>query len=416
MKTFAEYLTREIRTSGLPRPELPDGACLTRQGRACRLCLAPELGYESEVPAKNRAFRSFSRDFIDPDVLRDIVPSPKGRGYRVVSKRKAMLSRGSLTLGLIDAANRTLLDVRHCDIESPMHAGLYRRIGDMLRHRSAAPILPALLYVILKGTYQSTALILTVSEITQGLYKAANTLSKIVTKEFPHVTSVFLHVDPSGDRYYMGGHAQGTASATRRLFGNRELSLRLGDLSFTYDIEAFSQVNLSAMPVLAETAFSLLEHGGTRLFDLYSGYGLFSLTLAKHFHDVRGLEISHHAVASASNNARRLKLKHVRFQRNNIAAESLLRLLPGLGDDDVVLLDPPRNGTEDGVIDVIADRAPGRVLHMFCNTELLRRDLGAWRKNGYTPHSVIPVDNFPATEHLEVFVLLRPARKNGGKS
>ncbi len=409
MMSFAEYYDDERRRGPRNPPQLPNEVCYTIDRRLCRLCHAPELTYEDELRAKTLAFRKFWSTFAHPGCLEAIVPSPLGRGYRVVTKRKVRMTRNGFTLGLIDPVGKRLLDVGGCDIEPALHAALYRRITEILRHKSANPLVSVMQYVILKGTYERVALIFNVEELAQSVVKAANTVSKLVTKEFAQVQGVFLHEDSSGDRYYMGGNSAAGHAGFRRLYGSRDIHLNVGDLRFVYDVQAFSQVNLSVMPALLETAGTLLGEGGGSLFDLYSGYGLFSIGLARRYKIVRGLEVSQTAVASAMNNSIRMKLAHVRFNRSDISPDSLLRTLPMLGADDAVIMDPPRNGPADGVIEAVADRGPGRILHVFCNTELLRQDIAAWKRCGYSVRRAVPVDNFPGTDHLEVMLLLTPS-------
>jgi len=71
-----------------------------------------------------------------------------------------------------------------------------------------------------------------------------------------------------------------------------------------------------------------------------------------------------------------------------------------------VLLDPPRKGTAPGVIEAIASKHPERVLHIFCNIELIADDLKCWLSCGYRPTAAVPIDMFPGTASMEILVLL----------
>jgi tRNA/tmRNA/rRNA uracil-C5-methylase (TrmA/RlmC/RlmD family) len=78
-----------------------------------------------------------------------------------------------------------------------------------------------------------------------------------------------------------------------------------------------------------------------------------------------------------------------------------------------MLLDPPRSGTAPGVLEVLAGRLPRRVVHVFCNMEILPEELQRWKKAGYRPERAIPLDMFPGTPELEMMVLLVPAERAG---
>jgi tRNA/tmRNA/rRNA uracil-C5-methylase (TrmA/RlmC/RlmD family) len=69
-------------------------------------------------------------------------------------------------------------------------------------------------------------------------------------------------------------------------------------------------------------------------------------------------------------------------------------------------LDPPRKGTEPGVIRALAMRKPVRVLHIFCGTDEIPAALAEWERYGYRVKEVLPMDLFPGTPHLETLVAL----------
>jgi tRNA/tmRNA/rRNA uracil-C5-methylase (TrmA/RlmC/RlmD family) len=74
----------------------------------------------------------------------------------------------------------------------------------------------------------------------------------------------------------------------------------------------------------------------------------------------------------------------------------------------MVVLDPPRRGTEIGVIGAVANRAPAKVVHIFCNIDIIPAELEQWKRVGYQTSKIVPLDMFPGTPNLEVLVLLEP--------
>jgi tRNA/tmRNA/rRNA uracil-C5-methylase (TrmA/RlmC/RlmD family) len=76
--------------------------------------------------------------------------------------------------------------------------------------------------------------------------------------------------------------------------------------------------------------------------------------------------------------------------------------------NDAILLDPPRSGTDKEVIEYIAARKPTRVLHIFCNVDIMPNELKRWTESGYSITRAIPFDMFPGTSAIEMMVLLTP--------
>jgi tRNA/tmRNA/rRNA uracil-C5-methylase (TrmA/RlmC/RlmD family) len=158
---------------------------------------------------------------------------------------------------------------------------------------------------------------------------------------------------------------------------------------------------------MVQTAADLLRPARDhRLLDLYSGYGLFALALAPSTGQVTGVESSPHSVAAAVANARARGITHARFHRDNVTGESIPRWGGPPGPRDLVILDPPRGGTGTQVIEAVAARRPARILHIFCNTEVIGKELERWQRNGYTVTAAVPVDMFPGTAVVEIMVLL----------
>jgi tRNA/tmRNA/rRNA uracil-C5-methylase (TrmA/RlmC/RlmD family) len=144
---------------------------------------------------------------------------------------------------------------------------------------------------------------------------------------------------------------------------------------------------------------------GNDLYDLYCGYGLFTLTLGARARKGTGIERTPEAIDAAIRNAKRLGGTNTRFFRSDITGATLPHLISRVRPQDAILLDPPRGGTAPGVIECIAARRPGRVVHMFCNIDGMPAEISRWRAAGYIPVRGVPFDMFPGTDETEVMVL-----------
>jgi tRNA/tmRNA/rRNA uracil-C5-methylase (TrmA/RlmC/RlmD family) len=247
--------------------------------------------------------------------------------------------------------------------------------------------------------------------VSASIIKAANTLSKSLTHAVGKITGVFLYEEESHGRYYMGTKNPRVQLHLRKIFGKGEVYQRIAGLSFLYSPLSFSQVNHSIVEALVAKAAGLLDlQKDQTLYDLYCGYGLFSLCLADKVGKTVGVEMSPQSVEAAIANAKRNKLPHARFIRSDISGTSLRRIMSGSSVNDAVILDPPRKGTAEGVIETIAARKPKRVLHLFCNIDLLSSELRRWKDCGYKPVRAIPFDLFPGTSEVETMVELEGSR------
>jgi tRNA/tmRNA/rRNA uracil-C5-methylase (TrmA/RlmC/RlmD family) len=408
---FAELLRRQIDQAAVAPRRLEPGECRTTDGRPCRLCHASRLTYADELPLKVQALGEFWRGVCpEGPTLAPLRPSPRGRGYRSVTKRKVFLDGRRRFLGLIDPDSQRTgggLEVAICAIEPAIHGKILSACGGQLNRPHMKALASCLRYVIVRGGEDAPAVILSVEEITPAVVREANSLSRALTRAAPSITGVFLFEDTSDGRYYLGAGAAPSAHVFRKLFGARELSVTIAGIRFAFHPLAFSQVNAEGAGILVRTAEELLRPSkDQRLLDLYCGYGLFGLSLAPLVRQVTGIESSPHSVTAAIAIARSRGVRHARFFRDGVSAESLSRHAGAPGPLDLVVLDPPRGGTESGVIEAVAERQPVRALHIFCNTEVIARELGRWKENGYAVTAAVPVDMFPGTAAVEIVTLL----------
>ncbi len=410
---FENLFAAAVRARHLEPRTLPSGECQSAEGRRCHLCFAEALEYPTEVEIKNGALQDFWKSLQLSIPLRPLLPSPMGRGYRTVTKRKVFIQRGSPFLALIDpdeSGKPEPLFIDRCAIEPAEHAEIYRKVQEAIGKPYAGPLAEQLSYVVIKGNYKEFTLILNVREISGGIVKASNTLSKSLTRLFPTIVGLYLYLDQSGGKYYLGVKNSRVGPTTKKLFGKSTIYQKTCGRSFLYSPFSFSQVNQSMVDSLVSEVDRLLAlTKESKLYDLYCGYGLFALCLAEKAGSVIGVEISHDSIDAAIQNAARQNVTRARFIRNDITADAIGSLLWKLRPQDRVLLDPPRNGTAEGVIEMIAASRPEKVVHLFCNIDLMPTEIKRWLSSGYEIRQAVPVDMFPGTAAVETIALFERA-------
>ena len=130
--------------------------------------------------------------------------------------------------------------------------------------------------------------------------------------------------------------------------------------------------------------------------DLYAGGGTFSVPLAQAGAEVLAVEAAGSSVRDLRRNA---DMNRVDLE---VIGGDAARELPELGGLDALVVDPPRAGLADGVVESIAAAAPERVAYVSCNPATWARDVARFESQGYRLTSVQPVDMFPQTYHVEV--------------
>lgn len=183
--------------------------------------------------------------------------------------------------------------------------------------------------------------------------------------------------------------------------GNGKINDYIGDLVFEISPLSFFQVNPVQTEVLYNKAldYAQLEENDT-VFDIYCGIGTISLFLAQKATKVYGIEIVEDAIKDAKINAKINNLDNVEFYVGK-AEEVVPKMYAEGKTANVVVVDPPRKGCDEKVLDTIVSMAPDRVVYVSCNPSTLARDLAYLDERGYRTVEVQPVDMFPHTMHVE---------------
>jgi len=194
--------------------------------------------------------------------------------------------------------------------------------------------------------------------------------------------------------------------STRTLAGRDHLIEELDGLRCLVSAPSFFQVSPAQAAHLYQIAARQADLRADDIaFDVYAGVGTLSLYLARAAGAVEAVEEVPEAVRDGRRNAAANDAHNVRFHLG--AAEEVVPTLVARGiRPAVVVLDPPRKGAAEVVLEAIARARPRRVVYVSCNPATLARDTLRLAAAGYRVAEVQPVDMFPQTAHVECSALL----------
>jgi 23S rRNA (uracil1939-C5)-methyltransferase len=175
--------------------------------------------------------------------------------------------------------------------------------------------------------------------------------------------------------------------------GARELIYHTDNASYRVSAGAFFQVNRHLVNELVEIVID--RYSGKTAMDLYAGVGLFSTTLSRRFAQVIAVESSQTSHADLLHNSP-ANVKAVRA-----TTADFLRSPDGKLRPDLVVVDPPRSGLGESVVQSLVGLGAHRMIYISCDPATASRDLGRLLSAGYRIEQVHLVDLFPQTYHLE---------------
>lgn len=194
------------------------------------------------------------------------------------------------------------------------------------------------------------------------------------------------------------------------VYGEKFIYAKIEDITYKVNYKSFFQVNEYTTPLLYKKALELCSLSGNEtVFDLYCGIGTISLFLARNAKKVIGVEIVPEAIEDARENAKLNNIDNAQFYCG--AAEEICPSLIKAGEKaDIVVVDPPRKGCDENLLDAMGKMAPEKIVYVSCNVSTLARDAKILHeKYGYEMNEAFPFDQFPHSMHVEAVALLQRA-------
>ena len=172
-------------------------------------------------------------------------------------------------------------------------------------------------------------------------------------------------------------------------------------LKFRVGAKSFYQTNSEQAYELYKVARDMANLTGNELvYDLYTGTGTIANFVARMSKKVVGIEYVEDAIADAKLNSKVNGIENTLFYAGDMKDVLTEDFVAQHGKPDVMIVDPPRAGMHEDVVNVILASEPIRIVYVSCNPATQARDLALLDKK-YTVTEIQPVDMFPHTHHVE---------------
>lgn len=250
--------------------------------------------------------------------------------------------------------------------------------------------------VIRTASTEEVMLIVVFKEYDKNRIEA---LLDAIKNEFPEITSLM---------YVVNGKVNDTISDQDViLYSGRDYIIeQMGDLKFRVGPKSFYQTNSLQAFELYKVAHRMARLSGNELvYDLYTGTGTIANFVARDVREVIGIEYVEDAIADAKINSQANGITNTAFFAGDMKDVLTREFVAEHGTPDVMIIDPPRAGMHQDVVDVILDAEPSRIVYVSCNPATQARDI-ALLDCKYKVEEVQPVDMFPHTQHVENVVAL----------
>ena len=378
---------------------IKDGVCPV--ARQCGGCQYQATEYAEQLSLKQKKVQNLLSKFGKID---QIIGMKDPSHYR--NKVHATFDRdrrGNYISGIYEEGTHEVVPIENCRIQNKQANDIINSIRGLLKSFKIKTYdedsgYGLLRHVLIRTGFHSGE-VMVVLVLGSPILPSKNNFVKALCKLHPEITTVLINVNNKKTSMILG-------DKETTIYGKGYIEDTLCGCSFRISAKSFYQVNPVQTEVLYNTAIELAALDGTqKVIDAYCGIGTIGLIASKHAREVIGVELNKDAVKDANANAKRNEIKNISFY-NNDAGRFMLEMAEQNEHADVVIMNPPRAGSDETFMDCVARLNPKKVVYVSCNPETLARDLEYMEKKGYKVKRIVPVDMFPFTPHVETVVLL----------
>lgn len=398
--------------------------------KQCGACQLLSLPYEKQLERKQNKMIELFKPFAgegtvfnpiagmdEPYYYRNKVTSPYVPGRKTKGGKKPRGKKGNagakgapqheILCGMYAAGTHRVINTDSCLLENKDAKQAVLAIRSLMQRYHMEPYnedanTGFIRHAVIRVGHTTGELLVTV--VTNGKeFPASRNFCRELKKRCPAITTVVQNVNTRQTNVILGDEGEKT------LYGPGFIIDELCGLTFRISSHSFYQVNAMQTEVLYRKAIEMAHFAGTETaMDAYCGTGTIGLVAAK---GLPGAETAHAArvigvdnVASAIKDARE-NARHNGIENADFTAEDAGHFMDKLAKEgeslDVLLMDPPRAGSNQQFLRSACSLAPKRIVYISCNPNTQARDVEYLVKHGYQLTEVQPVDMFPHTNHVE---------------
>ena len=385
--------------------------------RRCGGCQIQEMSYDRQLVFKDQKIRGnleriggFTKDQIDT-VMQPVVGMEHPFGYR----NKAQFpfgtdKEGNPITGFYAGRTHDIIANTDCALGVEKNKEILEIILQYMRENKIKSYdektgKGLIRHALIRYGFKTKEIMVCLVINGKKLPKAERLIEKLIQIE--GMTSITISPNTRRDNVIMG-------DSYEILWGQGYITDYIGNVKYQISPLSFYQVN----PVQTEKLYGLaLEYadlkGDETVWDLYCGIGTISLFLAQKAKQVYGVEIVPQAIDDAKENAKINAIDNAEFfvgKAEEVLPEYYAEYEREHNGEtahaDVIVVDPPRKGCDETLLETIVKMQPEKVVYVSCDSATLARDLKYLCANGYEIKMCRGVDQFPQSVHVETVVLL----------
>ena len=369
---------------------------------SCGGCQYQQIKYEAQLVFKTNRVKNAIKRIAHLDVpVNNCIGAKHPYNYRnKIQVPFAKDKKGRVVYGFYKENSHEIIPTKECAIEDKRAASILWDIKELIKEYNIPTYNEdngkgILRYVLIRTSYHYPEVMVVLVTSIMNFPGQRNFVDALI-KLHPEITTVVENVNSRHTNVILG-------NKEKVLYGPGFIKDTICDLTFEISASSFFQINPEQVEILYKTALNLINIEKNQVvLDAYSGVGTIGLIASKKAKKVISVEIVKDAVKNAIENAKRNNVNNIEFHCGD-AGEFINNYD---GQIDMVIMDPPRKGSDEKFLSTLINRKPKQIVYVSCDPETLARDL-EYLSSLYKVTYVQPVDMFPFTAHVETVTRLQ---------
>ncbi|MGM9971131.1 MAG: 23S rRNA (uracil(1939)-C(5))-methyltransferase RlmD [Anaeroplasmataceae bacterium] len=377
---------------------------------SCGGCQYQHMSYAHELEIKNNWIKELFSNLKNIDI-KPVISTNNPYNYRNKCQMTYKLSKTkNVVCGFYEEGTHKIVPINDCKIQVSEAYKIINTFNKILTKNHIEPYNEKtkkgiIRHIVLKYGINTKEVMLCI--VTNGeIFPGRNNVVKDLLASNLGITTIVQNYNSRDTSIVLG-------DKERVLYGKGYIIDTIKEYKFKISSRSFYQVNPEGMALLYDKVIDSLNIKKTDIIlDTYCGVGTIGILMSKYAKEVYGVELNKDAYKDAIENAKLNNIKNIRFF-NDDSTRFVKNLASNKAHIDLLVLDPPRDGSTKDFINSIAFLKPKKVIYVSCEPKTLKRDLYDFTKAGFIIKSIQPVDMFPRTFNLEcVCQLVLQDKKN----
>lgn len=372
----------------------------------CGGCVFRHISYEAEKKLKTQRVSDAFRRLGHIDVELEPIITAEPDNYRNKAQYPVEDENGRLKAGFYAPFSHRVIDCRACRLQPQEFAGILRTFSRWAE-KYKIPVYNEdtkkglLRHIYIRKGFGTGEIMVCAVINGEKLFKS-NELCAALIAENEKIKSIIVNINKEDTNVILG-------SRCVTLYGSDTIRDMLCGKTFELSPLSFYQVNHDCAELLYGKAAEYAGKGNV-LLDMYCGAGTIGISMSDNFKEIIGVEIIPEAVENAKNNAKLNNVENTRFICADASEAAKMLEKEGI-HPDVTVLDPPRKGCDEALLNAVASMKPEKIVYVSCDPATLARDCAKLRELGYGIEKAAPADMFPRTAHVECVTLITRAKE-----